>query len=79
LEAYSAAYHNPRVKLIGIFNSGVIDSKKKYLLQELTAGVAIILGGPKDVAYANVSSFTLAQICTPESSSLLTLISIGRI
>ena len=55
LEAYSAAYHNPRVKLIGIYNSGVIDAKKKYLLQELKAGVAIILGGPKDVAYLNVS------------------------
>ena len=55
LEAYSAAYHNDRVKLIGIYNSGVIDPSKKPLLQELKASVLIMNGGPKDVGYAHVS------------------------
>ena len=54
LEAYSASYHDPRVKLTVLFNSGVIDDQKTYLLQELKAPVAFFLGGPKDIAYANV-------------------------
>lgn len=54
LEAYSGAYHDDRVKLIGVFNSGVIDPKKKYLLKELKAKVALIQGGPKDIGFENV-------------------------
>ncbi|TID25077.1 hypothetical protein E2P81_ATG04181 [Venturia nashicola] len=53
LEAYSAAYHNPRVKLIGVYNSGVIDPRKKYLLKELKAAVAYFQGGPQDPGYTN--------------------------
>lgn len=53
LEAYSTAYHNPRVKLIGVYNSGVIDPKKKYLLKELKAAVSYFEGGPLDPGYAN--------------------------
>ncbi|QDS75397.1 hypothetical protein FKW77_002950 [Venturia effusa] len=56
LEAYSAAYHNDRVKLIGVYNSGVIDHRKKYLLKELKAGVAYFEGGPLDPGYANSES-----------------------
>jgi len=55
LEAYSAAYHNDRVKLIGVFNSGVIDSRKRPLLREIKAKVAYITGGPDDISWQNVS------------------------
>jgi hypothetical protein len=54
LEAYSTSYHNDRVKLTVLFNSGVIDEKKTYLLKELKAPVGYFLGGPLDVAYPNV-------------------------
>jgi len=53
LEAYSASYHDDRVKLTILFNSGVIDDKKTYLLKELKAPIGYFLGGPKDVAYPN--------------------------
>jgi dienelactone hydrolase len=55
LEAYSAAYHDERVKFIIILNSGILDDKKRYLLQELKVPIAFVLGGTKDIAYANVS------------------------
>jgi hypothetical protein len=54
LEAYSASYHDPRVKTTLICNSGVIDEEKKYLLAELKVPVAYFIGGPKDIAYKNV-------------------------
>jgi hypothetical protein len=56
LEAYSAGYHEPRVKLIMPINSGVIDPRKKFMLKEIKAPVVLISGGPKDVAYTNVSN-----------------------
>jgi hypothetical protein len=55
LEAYSASYHDPRVKTTLICNSGVIDEAKKYLLAEFKAPIAYFIGGPKDIAYKNVS------------------------
>jgi hypothetical protein len=55
LEAYSAAYKNPKVKLIGIYNSGVINAQKVPLLKELKAMVAYFEGGPLDMGYQNVS------------------------
>jgi hypothetical protein len=55
LEAYSAAYHNDRVKLVGVYNSGVLDAKKKPLLKEFKAKIAYFQGGPLDPGYANVS------------------------
>jgi hypothetical protein len=39
LEAYLAVQHNGRVKLIGVYNIGVIDAKKKGLMKGLKAGV----------------------------------------
>jgi dienelactone hydrolase len=54
LEAYSASYHDNRIKLTVLFNSGVIDEKKTYLLKELKAPVGYFLGGPLDIAYENV-------------------------
>jgi dienelactone hydrolase len=55
LEAYSAAYKDSRVKLIGIFNSGVIDATVRPLLAQIKVPVGIFLGGPSDIAYPNVS------------------------
>jgi hypothetical protein len=55
LEAYSAAYKNPRVKLIGVYNSGILDPRKTPLLKDLTAAVAYFSGGPLDMGYVNVS------------------------
>jgi hypothetical protein len=55
LEAYSAAYHNPRVKLIGVYNSGVLNPQKVALLKELNSSVVYIQGGPLDIGYENVS------------------------
>jgi hypothetical protein len=63
LEAYSASYHDDRVKTTLILNSGVVDEKKVYLLKELKAPVGMFIGGPKDIAYENVrSTISLAQI-----------------
>jgi hypothetical protein len=56
LEAYSASYHDDRVKLTILFNKGVLEDKRMYLLQELHAPVAYFLGGPTDIAYQNVST-----------------------
>ncbi|KAE9994573.1 hypothetical protein EG327_008086 [Venturia inaequalis] len=53
LSSYATSYHDDRVKLTVLFNSGVIDPAKKYLLKELKAPVAYFLGGPLDIAYPN--------------------------
>ncbi|KAF2423491.1 hypothetical protein EJ08DRAFT_701142 [Tothia fuscella] len=53
LEAYSASYHDDRIKLTILFNSGVIAEEKTYLLKELKAPVGYFLGGPLDIAYPN--------------------------
>jgi hypothetical protein len=53
-QAYSASYHDNRIKLTLLFNSGVTDEAKVYLLQELKYPVAYFIGGPLDVAYKNV-------------------------
>jgi hypothetical protein len=55
MQAYSASYHDDRIKLTILFNSGVVDEAKVYLLQELKAPIAYFIGGPLDIAYKNVS------------------------
>jgi dienelactone hydrolase len=55
LEAYSVSYHDPRVKLTMLFNMGIYQDNKRYLLKELKAPVAYFLGGLKDTGYPNVS------------------------
>jgi hypothetical protein len=50
-EAYSASYHDPRVVLTMLFNSGVFIPARRYLLSELTAPVAYFCGGPIDLSY----------------------------
>jgi hypothetical protein len=52
----STAYHNPKVKLIMMFNIAIFQDNKRYLLQELKVPVAWFIGGPKDMGYPNVSA-----------------------
>jgi dienelactone hydrolase len=59
LESYSTSYHDPRVKLTMLFNMGIYQDNKRYLLKELKAPVAYFLGGVKDTGFANVSSSLL--------------------
>lgn len=56
LESYSASYHDERVKVTTLFNSGLLSAEKSYLLAELKVPVAYFVGGPKDIAYLNVCS-----------------------
>ncbi|KAF2674410.1 hypothetical protein BT63DRAFT_474160 [Microthyrium microscopicum] len=53
LEAYSASYHDDRVKLTIIFNSGVKSATTRSLLKQLKAPVGFFLGGAYDQASAN--------------------------
>lgn len=54
LESYSTSYHDPRVKLTMLFNMGIYQDSKRYLLKELKVPVAYFLGGPKDTGFPNV-------------------------
>ncbi|KAK4207695.1 hypothetical protein QBC37DRAFT_405979 [Rhypophila decipiens] len=54
LEAMSSAYHDERVKRIIMFNIGIFQDEKRYLLQEIKVPVAWFIGGPKDMGYPNV-------------------------
>jgi dienelactone hydrolase len=56
LESLSASYHDDRIKRTVLFNSGVIDRKKKYLLKQLKYPVAYFTGQKLDGAQANVGS-----------------------
>jgi len=38
-----------------LFDSGILSESKLPLLKELKAPVSFFLGGPKDIAYAQVS------------------------
>jgi hypothetical protein len=55
IQAYSASL-DPRVKLTGIFNSGLLNHENTPLFEKLHAPIGYFLGGPTDIAYANVSS-----------------------
>ena len=55
-KAMSTSYHDDRVKFTLVLHSGVIEDSKAYLLKELNKfPIAYIIGGPKDIAYNNVS------------------------
>jgi len=56
LESFSASYHDDRIKRTVLFNSGVVDRKKKYLLKELKYPVAYFTGQKLDGAQANADS-----------------------
>jgi hypothetical protein len=51
---YSASL-DKRVMLTGIFNSGLINTENTKRFAQLHAPVGFFLGGPSDIAYANVS------------------------
>ena len=57
----STAYHNPKVKLVMMFNIAIFQDNKRYLLQELKVPVAWFIGGPKDMGYPNVSDGRTAE------------------
>lgn len=61
LESLSASYHDDRIKRTVLFNSGVVDPKKKYLLKELKYPVAYFTGQKLDGAQANVSNLLVSQ------------------
>jgi hypothetical protein len=55
LEALSASYKDPRVKLTMLFDSGISDASKRVKLAELKAPVAYFYGGSGDRAFKDVS------------------------
>lgn len=63
VEAMSASYHDPRIKLTLPFNSGVLGREKLYLMNELKAPLGYFFGGPKDIAFsvANTQVRTLSR------------------
>jgi dienelactone hydrolase len=58
VQAYTASL-DPRIKVTGIFNSGLINAANKKYFPKLHAPVGYFLGGPTDIAYENVSSESL--------------------
>lgn len=56
LEAYGAGVWDERVGHVGIFNSGELDANRSGAVAgRFRKPVFYVLGGPGDVAYANVS------------------------
>ncbi|KAF2664655.1 hypothetical protein BT63DRAFT_460147 [Microthyrium microscopicum] len=51
LEAYSAAYRDERIKSIVLFNSGLVDRTKDYLLTEFYAPLLYVYGGFWDFSW----------------------------
>ncbi|KAF2395716.1 hypothetical protein EJ06DRAFT_540240 [Trichodelitschia bisporula] len=52
IQAYSASV-DPRIKLTGIFNSGLIIAENQKYFDRLHAPVGYFLGGESDIAYLN--------------------------
>ncbi|KAF2675217.1 hypothetical protein BT63DRAFT_445201 [Microthyrium microscopicum] len=48
LSAYSTSYHDPRVKLLMLFNVGIFDDAKRYLIKEIKTPIGYFLGGVTD-------------------------------
>lgn len=53
IQAYTASL-DPRIKATAIFNSGLINEVNRKHFPKLHAPVGYFLGGPTDIAYANV-------------------------
>lgn len=64
LEAMSTAYHDDRVKRLVLFNIGIFQDEKRYLLQEIKVPVAWFVGGPKDMGYPNACRSPAAHHCS---------------
>jgi hypothetical protein len=72
IQAYSASL-DPRVTLTGIFNSGLISQGNTKLFEKLHAPIGYFLGGPTDIAYLNVRSFSfLMKMATSQNKIALT-------
>jgi hypothetical protein len=54
-EALSISYKNDNIKLTFLVNSGVLSASARPWLKELKYPVGYFNGGPKDIAYQNVS------------------------
>jgi dienelactone hydrolase len=61
IQAYTASL-DPRIKVTGIFNSGLINEANKKYFPKLHAPVGYFLGGPTDIAYVNVSSECILEL-----------------
>lgn len=55
------AYHDDRVKFIMMFNIGIFQDNRRYLLAEIKVPVAYFLGGSKDLGYAGVGPSSLEE------------------
>jgi dienelactone hydrolase len=55
VEAYSASVLDPRVKVTGIYNTGVIDPGRRHYLGQMKQRVGLFYGGKADFAYDFVS------------------------
>jgi hypothetical protein len=58
VEAYSASVLDPRVKVTGIFNTGVIDPTRRWYLGEMKQKVGLFYGGKADFAATYVISYS---------------------
>jgi hypothetical protein len=59
VEAYSASVLDPRVKVIGIHNTGVIDPGRRHYLKEIKQPIGYFYGGKSDFSESYVSCFLL--------------------
>jgi hypothetical protein len=59
VEAYSASIYDPRVTALGIFNTGVIDPGRRWMLKELKQPVGYFYGGAADFSQKYVCLLSL--------------------
>jgi hypothetical protein len=64
VEAYSASVYDPRVKAIGIYNTGVIDPGRRWMLKDIKQPIGYFHGGQIDFAYEHVSPESNRSMCT---------------
>jgi hypothetical protein len=62
IQSMDASRGNDKVKLTLVVHSGLLDTSKTPQLKELKAPIAYIIGGPKDLAYCNVSSLNYLSL-----------------
>jgi hypothetical protein len=55
VEAYSASVYDPRVKVIAIHNTGVIDPGRRHYLKDIKQPIGYFYGGPADFSAKYVS------------------------
>lgn len=51
VEAYSASVLDSRVKVVGIYNTGVIDPGRRWYLKEMKQPIGYFHGGKGDFSY----------------------------